>query len=129
MEFLLLTLEAKKRLIAIDDVVEVIPMVRLDELDSNADPRFKGILHYRGDMVPVFLFAESDHQPIASDVLVVCEGSKKRMAFVVNQVEEIVEIAYKQISSHPDPAQEGGIADLQGEAIEIIKPQVPLITS
>ncbi len=82
---------AEQRLVRLEDIVECIPMVELDEQQRADHPQYRGLLHFRGRVVPVFDLAEEHGQPLEpSWFLIVLRARRQEIAVVARQVFEIL---------------------------------------
>ena len=78
------------RLVRLEDVVECSPMVQI-EADMRADaPRYRGLLHFRGRVVPVFEPTSDQPEPIDPDwFLVVLQSDDGEIALVARDFYDI----------------------------------------
>jgi len=113
------------RLIPLAAVVEVIPMVRLRSSEQGGNPRYCGLLHFRGRVVPVFDLVDGRrsglHNP--DHFLVVTRGQAGERAIVAHEVEDIVEVEARACSE----LDVGGsypvsVVDLNGALLEVVDP-------
>jgi chemotaxis signal transduction protein len=110
----------KEEGIRLELVTEVIPMVKLDNPPADGDPRCKGLLHYRGDILPVFSLHKSNRESIADDYLMVMAESESGMALQVSEVLEIMTVSdeqIKEVSTGPDSTAE--VLELEGKSLQI----------
>ena len=92
-EFLLFSTAAGQRLLPVQDVVEVIPFVKLQPENSN-NPLFRGLLNYRGQILPVFDFVPAS-QGVAADYrcfLVVVQARTGAFCLVAQEVNHLLAV-------------------------------------
>lgn len=79
-----------ERLVRLQDIVECIPMVQLDEQRGADHPHHRGLLHFRGRVVPVFDIAADQGPDLEPEwFLVVLRGEQQEIALVAREVSEI----------------------------------------
>ena len=80
----------EERLVRLEDIVECIPMVQLDENHGVDNPRYRGLLHFRGRVVPVVDLFADEHQPLELKwFLLVLRSGAQEIALVVREVFQI----------------------------------------
>lgn len=78
------------RLVRLEHIVECLPMVQIDNDETGGDPRYRGLLHYRGDVLPVFAFCAPADVPLDPDwFLIVVDDGGRRLALVARDVYDI----------------------------------------
>ena len=99
-QFLLFRRNDAERLINASDVIEVIPMVHLrKEHDDQENPRYAGLLDYRGKVVPVFdLIADPASQLEIENFLIVMHHAGKLAAVIATGVDDLVTLAGEQLT-------------------------------
>lgn len=96
------------RLIAVSEVVEIVPMVMLDQSKTGESVSgFKGLFNYRGRIIPVFeLSADKNIKPLdVSHFLIVTSVSGSSIAIVATEVNQLVSVLSSDIS-HINPLGE-----------------------
>lgn len=78
------------RLVRLEDIVECIPMVRIDEQHRPDNPRYRGLLHFRGRVLPVVDLADDVSRPLEPQwfLLVLC-SAQRELALVTRRVFQI----------------------------------------
>lgn len=93
-EFLLFSTALGQRLVSVESVVEVIPFVKLQQEQSD-NPLFRGLLNYRGQILPVFDFMAAGNA-LAEDYssfLVVLDGEQGLFSLVAQEVNQLLQVA------------------------------------
>ena len=109
-KFLLFESALGHRLVACDDVVEVINMVALQRDPEDAqNHQYCGVFDYRGKIVPVFDFVEYDERNISNPglFLLILQNKQKQMALIARDLADLVDIQTHDIN---DIDPEAGIA-------------------
>lgn len=81
----------EERLVRLEDVVECIPMVAIEEAQSATNPNYRGLLHFRGRVVPVFEVDGGGGE--ALDIgwfLLILRSGEQEVALVARDVFEIM---------------------------------------
>lgn len=90
MKFLRFKTTDGDRLVRLEHIVECLPMVAIESDHSGSDPRYRGLLHYRGRVLPVFEPVGRDRQPLAPDwFLIVAEDDDCELALIARDVDDI----------------------------------------
>lgn len=91
LEFLLFSTAAGQRLLPVQQVVEVIPFVQLQK-EASPNPLFRGLLNYRGKVLPVFDFAAQPDDPYRDcrSFLVVTRSSHGELGLVAEEVHHLL---------------------------------------
>lgn len=78
------------RLVRLENIVECIPMVELDEQHRPDNPHYRGLLHFRGRVLPVVDLADDSSQALQPTwlLLVLCTEDRE-LALVTRQVFQI----------------------------------------
>lgn len=78
------------RLVRLEDIVECIPMVQIDEQHRPDNPHYRGLLHFRGRVLPVVDLADDGLQPLQPQwfLLVLC-AEDRELALVTRRVFQI----------------------------------------
>ncbi len=80
----------EERLVRLDDIVECIPMVQLDEQRRADTPHYRGLLHFRGRVVPVVDLQQGPRPPLEPKwFLLVLRSRTQEIALVVREVFQI----------------------------------------
>ena len=78
------------RLIRLDHIVECIPMVELETGDADASQQYRGLLHYRGCVLPVFEPAATDRQRLdPSWFLIILDDDNHQIAVIARDIDDI----------------------------------------
>lgn len=124
-EFLYFQSALGSRLVSVAEVVEVIPMVALQK-ESLENKLFCGLLNYRGQIVPVFDFADGSTQRTLDPqaFLIVTQYNGKPVALLAQEVNQIIAITSEDISLiAPAGAPSFSVAKLGDEMIRIVCPK------
>ena len=79
------------RLVRLREVVECIPMVRIEAQRRQGDPRYRGLLHFRGRVVPVFEPVSEAREALDPDwFLLVVQADGREIALVARDFYDIV---------------------------------------
>ena len=98
MKFLRFSTGDDQRLVALEAVVECIPTVQLEESGREGSDHFRGLLHYRGRVIPVFDPGESAGEELKTEwFLVVVQLQDEELALVARDVHDIVECPRDQL--------------------------------
>lgn len=127
-QFLRFTSAGGDRLVRLEDVVECLPMVRIESDDGGSDPRYRGLLHYRGSVVPVF-----DPEPTSDPglqpqwFLIVVEQAGHRLALVAHDVDDIETCAADNCQRLKVGAdQKVTVVSIKDEVVRVVEPsQIP----
>lgn len=77
----------EERLVRLEDIVECIPMVKLDEQHRMDNPNYRGLLHFRGRVVPVVDLVADERQPLEPEwFLLVLRATAQEIALVTREV-------------------------------------------
>lgn len=125
-QFLHFQSDAGRRLIAVDEIIEVIPMVWLqrEAADSEQDS-FCGLLNFRGNIVPVFTLSVYEERTCTdpSYFLIVTHTENGMVAVLAHEVDYLVNVDSAAISRIS--AQSGtvlNVAKVEDEMVRIVKP-------
>lgn len=126
-QFLHFQSSAGRRLIAVDQIIEVIPMVWLQREDSDAaNPFFCGLLNFRGKIVPVYTVSNYQEKFACdpSAFLIVAETEQGMIAVLALEVDYLVSVNTLEISQI---SSAGGkvvnAAKVDDEMIRIVVPR------
>ena len=100
-QFLHFHSSAGRRLIAVDQVIEVIPMVWLQrEAADDANQYFCGLLNFRGEIVPVFTLSmyEAKFHNDPNLFLIVADTDQGMVAVLALEVDYLVEVPDSAVS-------------------------------
>ena len=92
---------AGPRILPIENVVEVIPTVHLDETQAAGAPEYRGLLQYRGQVLPVFDLGNTTtgtYLPV-DWYLVVASTDAGMFALAVSDVHHVIEVDISQCTS------------------------------
>lgn len=79
------------RLVHLHHIVECIPMVQIETDCGSKDSRYRGLLHYRGDVLPVFHPVDTGRPTLDPDwFLIIVEQNEQKMALVARGLDDIV---------------------------------------
>lgn len=80
----------EERLVRLEDIVECIPMVKLDEQQHGDNPNYRGLLHFRGRVVPVVDLCADKRQLLEPEwFLLVLRATDQEIALVAREVFQI----------------------------------------
>lgn len=81
----------EERLVRLEDIVECIPMVALEQARREESLHYRGLLHFRGRVVPVFDVSQGQSERLDPDwFLLVLQASEQEVAVVARDVFEIL---------------------------------------
>jgi len=111
------------RLIHVEEVVEVIPMVMLDESGTDSSNSLRGLFNYRGKIIPVFdICSDAVKTTLGADkfLIVTCVDDRS-LAVVASEVNQLVSVELSDIS-HITPVGESSflVAKVNDLMIRII---------
>lgn len=110
-------------LIPLASVVEVLPMVTLDRGLELGDPRYCGLLQYRGDVLPTFALSDEDTAPQEHPgwMLVVVRSQEGASSWVVRDVAGVLDVAPERIA-RPQVGGASGLAvvDVDGVLVRVL---------
>lgn len=115
---------AGSRLINVDEVVEVIPMVLLQR--ENADDgqeNFCGLLNFRGDIVPVFNLASYNETACLdiSNLLIISSTDAGLVAIVAIEVDYPLNIANENLRDiNPSQGKQFRVAKIDSDMVRIV---------
>lgn len=110
-------------LIALADVVEVLPMVWLDRGSEDGGPHYCGLLNYRGEVLPAFAVSDRDLEPREQPqwMLVVVRSETGSGAWVVRDVLGVLQVDSAQVSR---PALGGArpvaVVEIDGALVRVL---------
>lgn len=96
--FLLFTSTVGARLLPVQHVVEVIPFVRL-QAQVSSNPCFRGLLNYRGRVLPVFDFSicQADDNQDHRRFLVITTSEAGDVCLLADEVQYLLEVPNESI--------------------------------
>jgi len=112
--FLRFTAAGADRLLALDSVVEVVPMMRLHASGAEGSRRFRGILSYRGRMLPVFDFTDAVRPHSHEWFLIIVDDGRTEAAVVAEDVLDVVDVPTEGVS-HIDS---GALRHVDGASVD-----------
>lgn len=115
-----------KRLVPVDDVVEVIPMVALQRDDETYGQHFCGLMNYRGHIVPVFTLSQYASEDCSNiDYFLIVAGMGDAMVAVLAQeVDYLVTVEAGDITTvRPREGQPFMVAKINEEMVKVVNPQ------
>ncbi len=129
LDFLRFRCGAGDLLVPLESVVEVLPMVELRHRDGSPDPRWAGLLEYRGGVVPVHALGAGDRDGRDRPdwhVLVVRVGDALQ-AWIADDVPGVVAVPPALVRRLPAGAGPGlEVAQVEGEVLRVLRPGDPL---
>lgn len=117
-EFLLFSTALGQRLVPVESVVEVIPFVKLQQ-EQTANPLFRGLLNYRGQILPVFDFVAAANALVEDyrSFLVVMQGEQGLFSLVAHEVNQLLRVAVDDVFAVNAAAGESFAVAKAGEAM------------
>lgn len=88
------------RLIPLDHIVEVAPMVELKDIDGETHPDFAGVMLYRGHHIPVYDLQQIPEEPEAMlECLILIVKSSEEKLFGLRSLDdcEVLSVADEQV--------------------------------
>ena len=113
------------RLLPLQAVVEVIPMVRLNETRGEGNECYRGVLHFRGRMIPVFDFDATSRTAERPDAfLVVANSASREFALVASKIYDLVNVGEEDLSKLDTGAERCvSVASVDGQLVRIVDPE------
>lgn len=123
-QFLHFQSSAGRRLMLVDEVVEVIPMVSIQrEAEDALNEKFCGLLNFRGSIVPVFDFSPYQEGVCnnTSSFLVVAQSPNGKIAVVASEVDYLLDIRDENVNYVSSSAdREFNVAKIEDEMVRIV---------
>ncbi len=113
-----------ERLLRLEDIVEVLPMLTLDRLGQEGGALFAGLLHYRGDAVPVFSLTANAPMPGPEGYILVTRVHGRKAGLLAHDVVGVVSLDESACTEMPGG---GGHriagAHVDGRFLRIVRPE------
>ncbi len=115
-----------KRLVILNEVTEVLPMVALDYSETEGNDLYCGLLHFRGRVVPVFDVQQRTQKSLQClDLfLIVLNNEQQEMAIVASDIYGIVEApaeCWQTLQTGSKRPIE--VVNIEGEFLRILVPE------
>ena len=111
LKFLVFTLEGQGYAMPLAQVEQALRMVSLVHI-PDAPPWISGLINFHGHVIPVINLRMRLAQPQRAvqldDRLIVVRGNGLKIAFIVDDVSEVLEIPKERMASPPDVVSESG---------------------
>jgi len=127
-QFLHFQSDTESQLLPLGMVVEVIPMVHLDYEEEEGNELYRGILNFRGDMIPVFQLEGEGEGNANSNLLdyfliIVNIEENDKIALLVREIYGVIEAEERSYSE----VETGGafpvlVAEIKGQLTRIFHP-------
>lgn len=111
-------------LIPLESVVEVLPMVTLDRGAEEGEPRYCGLLQYRGEVLPTFALSDRDLAPQEHPewMLVAVRSGGESLVWVLRDVAGVLDVARERISQpRVGGAQPVSVVELDGTLVRVLE--------
>jgi len=98
--FVIVTIAERKRLVRIEDIREIVPLMALSEVEGRKG-NCRGIANLRGEMIPVFDLAGPDARLSPSRVILVTRAGKESVGLLVDDAHDVVTVPRDHVALRP----------------------------
>lgn len=122
-QFVIVTVAERKRLIRIEDVREIVPLMALAEVEGRRGA-CRGLVNLRGEMIPVFDLAGADARLSPSRVIVVARMPQNEcIGLLVDDVHDVVTVPGERVATRPvGGGQVTTVVSIEDEILSVLEP-------
>lgn len=122
-QFVIVTVAERKRLVRIEDVREIVPLMELAEIEGRRGA-CRGMVNLRGEMIPVFDLAGPEARLSPSRVIVVARlQDNESVGLLVDDVHDVVTVPGERVATRPvGGGQVVTVVSIDDEILSVLEP-------
>lgn len=121
-QFVTVTAGGRRKLVPLDEVVEIIPMLALSHVDGQSH-LCRGVANLRGELIPVFDLTGPDAPLHPSRFILIARADEILVGLIVDDVHDVLGIEDERLLHRPlGGGRSSLIVNVDGAAMAVINP-------